>query len=210
MVTLSKQTINKAVKSSQAKDYFYIIASLILLIVLVLIMFPAVKYVAQLNREISDARIIKSGLETKINSLAEARKNYDEVKDNIQYLDSTMPVGSSLPSYLKGIEQLVADSKLTISNIQFTNVPLAKTPKTTASLQTKRISYKLTLTGNFLDFQDFLSDLEKFIRVSHVTSINLAKDKEGILKEALEIDTFFLGIPANTPPNQLKTGVPNE
>jgi Tfp pilus assembly protein PilO len=201
-----RQQLQQAGSKSLTKDYFGILASLALLIVLILIIYPAVKHVVEINKEISDARVIKAGLEAKLDALSQARTNYDEVKNDLGVLDLALPVGSSLPPYLKSVEDLSSKSGLKISNAQFNNVPLTKVAKTTASLQTTKISYKLTLDGGFLNFEQFSVFLEHFIRVSDITSLDIEKAQatngqsspSGTLTESLGIDTYFLGPPATT------------
>ena len=207
MMVSYKQQLQQTENKGLTKDYFSILASLALLILLILIIYPAVKHVAEINKEISDARVIKAGLEAKLDALAQARTNYDEVKNDLGVLDLALPVGSSLPPYLKSVEDLSSKSGLKISNAQFNNVPLTKTAKTTASLQTTKISYKITLDGGFTNFEQFLVSLEKFIRVSDVTGIDITKGDQskngqsstsGTLTESLGIDTYFLGAPTTT------------
>jgi|GEM_PF-2712974 len=201
-----RQQLQQAGSKSLTKDYFGILASLALLIVLILIIYPAVKHVVEINKEISDARVIKAGLEAKLDALSQARTNYDEVKNDLGVLDLALPVGSSLPPYLKSVEDLSSKSGLKISNAQFNNVPLTKVAKTTASLQATKISYKITLDGGFTNLEQLLVSLEKFIRVSDVTSIDVEKAQatngrsspSGTLTESLGIDTYFLGPPATT------------
>ena len=202
-----KQQLQQTENKGLTKDYFSILASLALLIVLILVIYPAIKHIAEINKEISDARVIKAGLEAKLDALAQARTNYDEVKIDLGVLDLALPVGSNLPPYLKSVEDLSSKSGLKISNAQFNNVPLTKTAKTTASLQTTKISYKITLDGGFTNFEQFLVSLEKFIRVSDVTGIDITKGDQskngqsstsGTLTESLGIDTYFLGAPTTT------------
>jgi Tfp pilus assembly protein PilO len=202
-----KQQLQQTENKGLTKDYFSILASLALLILLILVIYPAIKHIAEINKEISDARVIKAGLEAKLDALAQARTNYDEVKNDLGVLDLALPVGSNLPPYLKSVEDLSSKSGLKISNAQFNNVPLTKTAKTTASLQTTKISYKITLDGGFTNFEQFLVSLEKFIRVSDVTGIDITKGDQskngqsstsGTLTESLGIDTYFLGAPTTT------------
>jgi Tfp pilus assembly protein PilO len=201
MMVSYKQQLQQTENKGLTKDYFSILASLALLILLILIIYPAIKHIAEINKEISDARVIKAGLDAKLDALAQARTNYDEVKNDLGVLDLALPVGSSLPPYLKSVEDLSSKSGLKISNAQFNNVPLTKIAKTTASLQTNKISYKLNLDGGFTNFEQFSVFLEHFIRVSDITSIDIENGKSstsGTLTESLGIDTYFLGVPTTT------------
>ena len=82
-----KQQLQQTENKGLTKDYFSILASLALLILLILVIYPAIKHIAEINKEISDARVIKAGLEAKLDALAQARTNYDEVKNDLAHLN---------------------------------------------------------------------------------------------------------------------------
>ena len=50
----------------KGRGYFSVVATLVLLIVLLILIFPAVKHITKVSREVSDARKVKAALENKI------------------------------------------------------------------------------------------------------------------------------------------------
>jgi len=186
-----------------AKNYFSVLATLVLLIVLVLLIYPAIQHVTKINKEISDAKVIKSKLETKIGDLSMARINLEAVETSLPTLDLALPLGSDLATYLIKIESFANKRKLSIEAMQFSDIPLSK-PSVTSDINTKTFSYTITLGGDFTDFQKFLSDLENYIRTSDVNSVSLSKVKtsgkkdgevkDGEVLEAINVTGYYIGI----------------
>ena len=186
--------------SERAKSYFSIVATLVLLIILLLLIFPAIKHITAVNKEISDARSVKASLENKLEALRQANENLNEVESDLPILDLALPVGPDLTTYLKKIEGLAGTTNLKIVAIQFSNVALSK-PKLKEAMKPKKLPYSLTLEGAFPDFQKFLIDLESYIRTSDVSVVSLTKGQEGSLKGTLNVTIYYLGtesIPAGT------------
>ncbi|OGY25502.1 MAG: hypothetical protein A2Z11_03690 [Candidatus Woykebacteria bacterium RBG_16_43_9] len=183
--------------SETTKSYFSILATLILLIVLVLLIYPTIQHITKINKEIADARVVKANLETKIRDLNSAQTNLEAIEDDLPTLDLALPVGSDLTPYLKKIEAFAKKYKLSIEAAQFSDVPLSK-PGLEDSLKTKQLSYNLTLKGSFTNFRKFITDLEKFIRTSDVTSLNLNKEsnenKTTAILQSLNVTTYYIGI----------------
>lgn len=201
---------NKLNVVEKSRNYFPLLATLVLLIILILLIFPAINHITNVNKEVSDARMVKAALENKINALDEAKKNLEEIRAYQPLLALALPVGSDLGTYLKKVEELTANHNLKIAAIQFSNIPLSK-PSQDETLRGRELSYSLTLEGAFLDFQKFLIDLENYIRTSNVSTLNIAKGQAGTLKETLDITSFYLGV-ASEPTskvtnNQTKTEV---
>lgn len=178
--------------SGSAKSYLGVVATLILLIILILLIYPAIQHITKINREISDARIVKATLETKLANLDIARTNLEEVREDLFVLDLALPIGSDLTTYLKDLEKMAANSKLKISAVQFSDVPLSK-PSIDISTQTKQIDYTITFEGSFPNFRKFLAKLESFIRTSDVNNISIIKDQEEPLTHTLGVSSYYLG-----------------
>ncbi|OGY21291.1 MAG: hypothetical protein A2126_02485 [Candidatus Woykebacteria bacterium GWB1_45_5] len=191
---------NKINVIEKSRDYFTVLATLVLLIILLLLIFPAIKHITRLNKEITDGRLVKAALEEKVVALGEAGDNLSAIKDDRPLLELALPTGAELGTYLKKVEELaVSKHNLKIAAIQFSNIPLSK-PKKEDFLKVTNLSFTLTLEGAFLDFQKFLGDLENYIRTSDVSAATLTKDQVGSLKETLGVTSYYLGVefvPAN-------------
>lgn len=210
-----KQQYEHVSSNPQTKSYFGVLATLVLLIVLVLLIFPAVRHITQINKEITDAREVKSKLENKLEAIDQAKINLAEVQEDIPLLDLALPVGSDMPEYFVRINKLASKHDLKIFAVQFSDVPLSKPSVKESELATKDIIYSITLEGSFPKFRNFLVDLENLIRISEVNTVAVVKEKETPLRHTLGVSSFFLGVSLVSPedlglPQQPNEQVPGE
>jgi len=184
---------NKLNVVEKSKNYFEILATLTLLIILLLLIFPAIQHITQVYKEISDAKEVKLALEKKMIALSEAGDNLKAIQADRPLLELALPTGSDLGTYLKKVEEVAAKNNLKIVAVQFSNVPLAK-PTQKESLKVKQLPYNLTLEGGFPDFQKFLVNLENYIRTSDVAGLSISKDQTGSLKGTLNVTSYYFGV----------------
>ena len=193
------QQYDNVSSNPQTKSYFGVLATLVLLIILVILIFPAVRHVTEINKEITDAREVKAKLENKLEAIDQAKENLAEVQEDLPLLDLALPVGSDMPEYFVRVNKLASKHKLKISAVQFSDVPLSKPSVRESELVTKDFIYSITLEGGFPNFRSFLSDLENLIRISDVNTVMVVKEKNTPLKHTLGVSSFFLGISLVSP-----------
>lgn len=186
-------------ENPRTKGYFGIFATMVLLIVLLLLIFPALRHIAKINREITDAREVVAKLETKLKNLDQARINLEEVREDLPLLDEALPVGSDMPKHLVSLDALAAKHGLSISSVEFTDVPLSKPKVQESELGTKDFIYSITLEGTFPRFRNFLNDLEHLIRISSVNTIKISKEENNPIKHTIGVRSYFLGATTTSP-----------
>jgi len=184
--------LNSFVDTQTKRSYFTILATLILLIVLVLLIYPAIQHITKVNKEIEDARLVKASLEEKISNLETAKINLEEVREDLALLDLALPLGSDLTPYIQKVESLAKKYKLEISALQFTNVPLS-IPAPADNLHTRSLDYNVTFEGSFTNFRKLVAALEDYIRISDLKDIRLSKVEKNVL-EQLSITTYYIGL----------------
>ena len=180
---------NKA--SPVQKSYLSIALTLGLLIILILLIFPAVNHVLKINKEISDARIVEQKLEDKIASLEKAETNYNQAKDRLKIIDEALPTGSAVEQYVKQIEGLVTKNNLTLAGVQFSDIPLSP-PTNKDRLGLREVDYVATVEGKFINFKTFLTDFEGLIRTTDITSISVSENQL-IISAAFKATVYYLG-----------------
>src|SRR4030042_2611556 len=202
--------------NGSGKSYFGTLATIILLIVLVILIYPAIQHITKLNREISDAKVVERSLQTKLENIDKAKVAYKAIEKDIPTIELAFPIGSDFVPYLKKLESMADQSKLRIVAAQVTDTPLSK-PKTNDGLKTKTLDYTLTFEGSFVDFKGFLKNLENLIRTSDVSIINVGRDPDNILNETITASSYYLSVVLTPSENnsELKTpsateGLPNE
>lgn len=181
------------------KNYFEIAATLILLIVLVIMIYPAINHILQLQQEVTAGQGVNKALTQKLQDLATAQQNLVNASSDLPLANLALPVGTDFKNYLKTpLEKLAGNHQLTIKNIQFTDVPISSPGEKT--LRLRQMQYTLTLTGNFIDFNAFLTDLETFIRTTQITNLEIKKaDTAATPTITLTAETNYLGLPITVP-----------
>lgn len=196
-------TYNQYTADPKRKNYFEIGATLVLLIVLILMIYPAINHILKLNKEIAAGRLVETSLEDKITDLNRARENLEEIKEDLPLLELALPTGSNIKNYLQNpIESLARAHQLTMKEVRFEEVPISD-PDKNSELKVREINYNVTLIGSFVEFSAFVKDLEKYIRVTDIDKIEIKKpDSSSPTNYTVSATTRYLGLPVITIPNQ--------
>ncbi len=193
---------NQNIADPKKKNYFEIALTLVLLIVLLVMIYPAITHILNLNKEIQAGKIIETALASKLEALAEAENNLSEIKSDLPLLQLALPVGSDIDKYLqKPIESLAGKNSLTLKSIQFNDTPVSKPESDIVKL--REMPFTLNLTGTFPNLLTFIADLEKFVRVTNVDTVQI-KTNGSELSITVQGTTSFLGTPIAIP-NQATT-----
>ena len=196
---------NKASADPRKKNYFDGAATLVLLIVLIVMIYPAIQHIASVNKEIETNKVVDKKLSDKINSLNLAEQNLDEVKGDLALLEKALPTGSDVKNYIKTpIETLAAKHNVAIKSIQFSDVPVSVPDKET-TLSVRNIDYTLSLSGNFTALNEFLKDAENFIRITSTRQLDMKGDNSQQVL-TIQATTNYLGSPVTVVPNQVQKG----
>lgn len=194
---------NQTVADPKKKNYFEISLTLILLIVLLLMIYPAITHILKLNQEIQAGKIIDQALETKLNALAQAEVNLAAIEDDLPLLELALPVGSDVDKYLQQpIEGLSSKNNLSLKSIQFNDIPVSK--PSSDDVRLREMAFTATLTGGFPNLLSFIRDLEDFVRVTNVDNLQL-KANGTELSITVQGMTNYLGTPVVVP-NQTTHG----
>lgn len=190
-----KQALSQYEKATPVqKSYFNIGLTLGLLIILLLLIFPALNHILKLNKEISDGRVVGQKLQQKILDLEEAELNYNNLKDRLKIIDDALPTGSAVEVHLKQIEKAIRKNNLTLSGIQFSDVPLSL-PVNKQNLKVRQIDYTVSTEGKFTNVQNFMTDLESLIRTTDLRVVSIIKEgTEGtIVTSTINATVYYLG-----------------
>lgn len=182
---------NQTTADPKKKNYFEITLTLILLIILLVMIYPAITHIITLNKEIQAGRVVDKALGDKIVALNQAQDNFAKVEKDLPLLELALPVGSDLDKYVqKPIESLSTKNSLTVKSIQFSDVPVSK--PTTEDVRLRQMEFTMSLTGAFPNLLAFVKDLESFVRVTSVDTLQL-KASGAELAITLQGTTNFLG-----------------
>ncbi len=173
------------------KSYLSVALTLGLLILLILLVFPAVNHILKLNKEIAKGRGVDTKLQEKIIALEKAEENYENLQGRLEIADDALPTGSAVDKYLKQIETAAKRNKTTLASIQFADV-LVSLPKNKGNLSVRQVDYTITVEGKFTSIEKFVEEMEKLIRTTNFTQISINED-ESKLAASLQATVYYLG-----------------
>lgn len=193
-------TLNKDPKK---KGYFDTIATLVLLIVLLVMIYPAVNHILSIRREIATGKVFERDLRDKLEALDKAERNLADIQNDLPIASLALPTGADFKSFLiKPVEDIALRHGLTIDSVQFTDVPIS-VPDKGVEVRVRDMDFDLTLKGDFIKMKDFLTDLEKFIRITDINQLEIKRDESSDEPElVLQATTKYLGLPLTILPGQ--------
>ncbi len=194
---------NQYTADPKKKNYFEIALTIGLMIILLLMIYPAITYILNLNKEIQAGRIVQEGLTRKVSDLETARSNLAAVQKDLPLLQLALPIGSDVDEYVqKPLESLASKNSLTLKSVQFSDLPIS-TPKT-EDVKLRDMEFTISVTGSFANVASFIKDLEGFVRVTNLDTVEI-KGNGSEVTATIKGTTNFLGTSAIVP-NQAKTG----
>lgn len=187
---------NQLNKDPKKKGYFDTIATLALLIVLLVMIYPAVNHILKVRKEISEGKVFEQQLSDKIDALGQAETNLAAAKADLPIASVALPAGADFKKYLvKPIEDTANKSGLTLANVQFTDVPISD-PDKGLEVKVRDMDFTLTLKGDFVKMKDFLTTLETFIRVTEINQLEIKRvDNTNEPDLTIQATTKYLGLP---------------
>jgi len=173
-------------KKEESQKYFYIILSISASVFfLIFAINPTLSTIANLKKQISDARFVDERLSTKVQNLSSLSQEYQIIQPYIPFVLDAIPQSPKAPTLVGQIATLGQINSVTISNIEI--MPVSLTAKNTSS--SAEFSFNVIGTSEFSNAQNFLNDLVSMQRVLSVTSIQITSNS----KIEKQVDFIFKG-----------------
>lgn len=140
--------------------------------------------IAQADKEISAGKL-------KLDSLQSTKVGLDGLGDLVDRLFLAVPEDKDTPNLITELEAIAAKSKMYLPSIQISDVAASSTstPADTSATATATqtavsglnpIGISLSVSGNFSQLNQFLTDLEKDIRFTNIKSTTLSSSDDGM------------------------------
>ena len=138
--------------------------------------------IAQAEDEISAGKL-------KLDSLQSTKVGLDSLGDLVDRLFIAVPEDKDTPNLITELEAIATKNKMYIPSIQIsdaaassasTSADASATTTQTATSGLNPISISLSVTGDFGQLNQFLTDLEKDVRFTNVKSVTLSSSDEGM------------------------------
>lgn len=182
------------------------IAAVSLILTIVIFWFgikPMIGKLHQANLDLKVAEKEYAQKQERVEMLSKMQSRLSSIKSDLELMVKALPKGEDLPDLLVSTESLVGSSGLALSSFSLpTSGGSEKTPSPAetseggaegGSAVTPKISptvtqatgvtsasYSLSLQGSYSSFKTFLQNVEKNLRPTSVTSINISKSGNGM------------------------------
>lgn len=173
-------------KKDESQKYFYIILSITASIFfLIFAINPTLSTIANLKKQISDAKFVEERLSTKVNSLSTLSQQYQIIQPDIPFVLDAIPENPKVPTLVGQIKKLSEENSVEITNIEI--LPVTLTAKSTS--QSADFSFNIVGNSDFINTQSFLNNLVNMQRALSITSIQITKNS----KTENQVDFIFKG-----------------
>lgn len=167
-----------------------IIFGLLVLIIVVLVAYPALREIRLINRQVYEERVRLEKLYLKGQLQKKVRENYARIEGDIGFLDEIMLKENNELPYITAVEQAASAAEVELK----INVGERKrTPNEPLSI----LAFNLEAKGGWENVTRFLGNLEKIPFYSNIQestfSVRQEKDNPArVVSASLAIDTFWI------------------
>ncbi len=174
-------------KKEKAQKFTTIVLTIIAVIILALFAInPTLSTIANLNKQLEDARFVSKRLQDKINDLSILQAKYNSLQEDLPVIYESVPKNSDAPKITGQLQAIAADSGVTLTSTQVSNITLAQA-------RFYYFTFNISLTGTYENIMKFVTQLSSSQRVTNIYNINIAKgQKESeVLQASIKGQAFF-------------------
>lgn len=148
---------------------------------------PTLSTITSLQKQIKDAQMVDKKLQEKINALSAAQIAYEKIKPDLFLLDLALPQEPKFSAFIKTLEKLASDNKITINALSFQSLPFTANEATAASklksqeIKESPIIFNITVNGDYLSLTSFIKQLtnnERLATIEKMGFLNKEKTKD--------------------------------
>jgi len=176
-----------------------LVLSIVLIFVFGLSQWSSIKV---FRTELTQKKQVQTELNELLNKMNQIEEKYQEVTDEAQKMFLSLPREKDISYLLVHFETLASQNGLLLESINFGQIDKEKkqtiqqesdqSPKVLSNLP--NFSVDLSMTGSYDAFKNYLTALEKSVRLMDVNSINFVARSRNSLSSDLGIFGFNLGI----------------
>lgn len=137
---------------------------------------PTMQTIFTLRREITDKTDLNKKMEDKISALIEAQAAYQEIEPKLPIIDQALPQMTDAIRATRYLSALASDSRVTITAINISSIPLAADigpGKSVATSSDKLANFpiSLSITGAYPDMKSFTRGILNLRRIMQISSM---------------------------------------
>lgn len=149
---------------------------------------PTILTMTELVKEIEDKKETSEALSRKVTVLQTVQGEYFALQDQLYLLDEVIPIEPDPERYLRIIEKVASDNRISISSMQVNEIPLE--PEESVAFTRKSPvegQINLSLTGEYQAIRQFLQTLSEVRPLISLDSISF-------FKSTTEVDTNTISV----------------
>lgn len=152
---------------------------------------PSVRQIFELNKKITDRRMVNQKLDEKLKNLQLAEKEYNKIRGDLPLILAALPQKPNFPPVLKSLEENASASAVAWNHLKFSDIDLTEkkaTSSASVSVPLESFVFNLGVGGSYLDSYSFLEGLEKQERLISIGRLNLQSEKSATISAGLNLD----------------------
>jgi len=159
---------------------------------------PTLVTIGGLLKEIKDKREVVAEMDQKIDNLNQAQTNYNQIRDDLDLVEESLPLDPDLPILIKQLESLARLSSVAIESVRFEKTNLQGEIETEEG---QAVGFSVTVMGSYENLKEFLNSIDTLRRIISVERFGFTSKTED--------KTLVLVLTVNGAANYLIKASPN-
>lgn len=168
-------------KKEKTQKFTTVVLTIIAMIILAIFAInPTLSTIANLQKQLEDAKFVTTKLEEKINNLSILQTKYNSIQTDLPVIYEAIPKSSQVPKFTGQIQSIAQGLSLNIISFQVSEI---------ATSQDKKFSYyifNINVQGDYQNMIDFLDQLISMQRITDISSINMSQSTG--IKKSLQLN----------------------
>lgn len=145
-------------KKEKTQKFTTIVLTIIAVIILAIFAInPTLSTIANLQKQLDDAKFVTEKLDEKINNLSALQTKYNSISSDLPTIYETIPQKPEAPKFTGQLQSLIQSSNLTIINLQISDIANSK--------DFSFYTFSLTAQGQYEDIINFLNKAVSMQRI---------------------------------------------
>lgn len=163
----------------------FLILSLVLTILMVtLALRPTLITISTLLGQIREQKKVAQQLSTKIQNLQKAADELEINRESLALLDQALPTTPNISTWIEQVQTHATDSNVTINSLSLGATVFARrVPQ--LEIEVAKTTFSMAVTGQYDDILSFVDQLERMLRVTQLSDVQISRDTEGQLQVSL-------------------------
>lgn len=175
-------------KKEKTQKFTTVVLTIIAIIILAIFAInPTLSTIANLQKQLDDAKFVTTKLDEKINNLSILQTKYNSIQADLPVVYEAIPKSSQVPKLTGQIQSIAQNSNLSIVSFQVSEI------STAIDKQFSYYTFNINVQGNYQNMIDFLDQLISMQRITDISTINMSQSAGAITTLQLNLrgNAFF-------------------